>query len=103
MIIGASWGCKVHPPIGDAMVKIERILCPVDFSEGSVKAYDYAYSLALRYGAKLSLEHVIPFFEYGFPVAGEVGCYPDLERNAQAELKSLIARHPARGVEIETA
>ncbi len=85
------------------MVKIERIVCPVDFSEGSVKAYDYAYSLALRYGAKLSVEHVIPIFEYGFPALDMSGCYPDLERNAETELKSLIARHPAKGVEIETA
>jgi hypothetical protein len=34
------------------MLKIKSILCPVDFSEGSAKAYHYGYSVALRYGAK---------------------------------------------------
>ncbi len=85
------------------MVKIERIVCPVDFSDGSVKAYDYAYSLALRYRAKLSVEHVIPILEYGFPVFDLAACYPEIERNVQSELKSLIARHSTKGVEIETA
>ena len=35
------------------MLKIEKILCPVDFSEFSEKAYDYAQSLATHYEAKL--------------------------------------------------
>ena len=40
------------------MPPIERILCPTDFSESSAKAYDYAYSLARHYGAKLFVQHV---------------------------------------------
>jgi hypothetical protein len=40
------------------MLRIERILCPVDFSEFSVRAYDYAYSVARQYEAKLFLQHV---------------------------------------------
>ena len=41
------------------MPHIERILCPVDFSEFSERAYDYAQSLAWHYKATLFLQHVI--------------------------------------------
>ena len=41
------------------MPKIERILCPIDFSEFSERAYDYAQSLAWHYKATLFLQHVI--------------------------------------------
>ncbi|HET8637352.1 MAG TPA: universal stress protein [Acidobacteriaceae bacterium] len=41
------------------MLKIERILCPVDFSEFSARAYDYAHSLARHYGATLFVLHVV--------------------------------------------
>jgi nucleotide-binding universal stress UspA family protein len=40
------------------MLKIERILCPVDFSEFSIRAYEYAHSFARHYGAKLFIQHV---------------------------------------------
>jgi hypothetical protein len=40
------------------ILRIERILCPVDFSEFSVRAYDYAHSVARQYEAKLFLQHV---------------------------------------------
>jgi len=40
-------------------VIIERILCPVDFSEASVKAYRYAQSVAGRYRATLVVQHVV--------------------------------------------
>jgi nucleotide-binding universal stress UspA family protein len=43
------------------MLRIERILCPVDFSESSVRAYDSAQSLARYYHAKLLLQHVVDF------------------------------------------
>jgi nucleotide-binding universal stress UspA family protein len=40
------------------MLTIERILCPVDFSEFSDKACDYAHSFARHFGAKLFVLHV---------------------------------------------
>lgn len=40
------------------MLEIKRILCPVDFSEFSATAYDYAHSLARHYGARLYIQHV---------------------------------------------
>ena len=41
------------------MPQLERILCPIDFSEFSVKAYDYAQSLAWHYKAELLVQHVL--------------------------------------------
>ena len=50
------------------MLKINRILCPIDFSEFSVKAYDYAQSLAWHYKASLLLEHVTEIADADVPV-----------------------------------
>ena len=61
-------GSRILPP-KKAMVKIKTILCPVDFSEFSAKAFEYAYSLARRYDAKLSVQHAIrPLTEYSYHV-----------------------------------
>ena len=40
------------------MVKIDRIVCPVDFSDFSRRALDYAVALARWYGARLTVLHV---------------------------------------------
>ena len=48
-------------------MNIERIVCPVDFSEYSGRAYDYAYSLARHYGAKLLVEHVVQPLQAAYP------------------------------------
>ncbi|MFQ5863319.1 MAG: universal stress protein [Candidatus Brocadiales bacterium] len=41
------------------MIKIKVILCPIDYSKGSLAALDYAVHFALREAAKLCLVHVI--------------------------------------------
>ena len=41
------------------MVKLEKILCPTDFSELSVGAVNYAVLLAETFGARLHLLHVV--------------------------------------------
>ena len=50
------------------MLKLERILCPVDFSEFSARAYRYGGSVAEHYGAKLAVQHVVELWRY--PSAG---------------------------------
>jgi nucleotide-binding universal stress UspA family protein len=48
------------------MLRFKPILCPIDFSEFSIKAYDYAQSLAAHYRVPLLLQHVLyaipPFY-----------------------------------------
>ncbi len=85
--------------------EIKKVLVPVDFSEGSLKALRYALPLARQFGARLGLVHVLPahFFvgsEFGpvdFPV-------PEAEwqENSERELKALAAREVGAGVEVET-
>lgn len=41
------------------MSEIKNILFPIDFSEGSEKAFSYALSLAKKYGARIDVIHVI--------------------------------------------
>lgn len=38
----------------------EKILCPVDFSESSDRALDYALALAKRHGGRVAVLHVLP-------------------------------------------
>ena len=49
---------------GGTAVRVERILCPVDFSDVSAEAYRYAQSIACRYSAKLFLQHVVELWQH---------------------------------------
>jgi nucleotide-binding universal stress UspA family protein len=49
----------VTEPPSDALRLLKRILCPVDFSESSMKALEYALTLAKEADAELVLMHVI--------------------------------------------
>lgn len=87
------------------MLKLQRILCPVDFSEFSAKAYEYACSLASHYNARLSLMHVIeplaityPYFTYPDTLDQ---IYSDMGANAREHLAKLINEHPINGVRPE--
>jgi len=51
------------PGVGTA-VRMERILCPVDFSDVSAEAYRYAQSIACHYSAKLFLQHVVELWQH---------------------------------------
>lgn len=83
------------------MLRIEKILCPVDFSEYSAKAYDYAQSLAQHYGARLLLQHVVQpltstYPYYAFPDAiNEV--FWNLETHADEKLSEFVSAHKRDG------
>ena len=49
---------------GGTAIRIERVLCPVDFSEVAGNAYRYAQSIACHYRAKLILQHVVELWRY---------------------------------------
>ena len=82
---------------------IQHILVPVDFSEGTRHAIDYALSLGGEFSARLTLLHVhkpiyIPATEVGFDYAAS-------ERygagEAEAHLKDLAASVPAE-IKVDT-
>jgi nucleotide-binding universal stress UspA family protein len=87
------------------MPKIEGILCPIDFSEFSVTAYDYAQSLAWHYKATLFLQHVIdsltPCYPYyAFPDSYKEICQK-LRTDAEQQLEEFAKTHNCGGVQIE--
>ena len=87
------------------MLKINRVLCPIDFSEFSVKAYDYAQSLAWHYNASLLLEHVTesmpPMYPYyAFPNAYIEICQ-QLRTHAEEQLQEFARTHSRHGVQPE--
>jgi nucleotide-binding universal stress UspA family protein len=49
----------VNEPTDDAVTMLKRILCPIDFSDSSMNALEYALSLAKEADAELLLMHVI--------------------------------------------
>ena len=85
------------------MPQIERILCPIDFSEFSEKAYDYAQSLAWHYKATLFLQHVIdslapPFHRNPFPDSYNEICR-NLRAGAEQQLQEFAEKHTRRGIQ----
>lgn len=84
------------------MLTVRSILCPVDFSDFSVRAYDYAQSLADHYHASVSLLHVIPPLEAQYPYGGINNIYtrvsPRLEDYAADEIKRFAAEHTHTGI-----
>jgi len=85
------------------MLQIERILCPVDFSESSVTAYDYAQSLARHYQAKLFLQHVVEFdfppYEYYAPPSYLDEHFQSICVDAQQKLQEFAKSHTRNGVQ----
>lgn len=80
------------------MLEIKLILCPVDFSEFSVRAYLYALSLADHYGAKLVAQHVVELARYPYAdYVASTGDYAEfcqtLHDGAEQRLKEFLKAH----------
>jgi hypothetical protein len=80
------------------MARIESILCPVDFSDFSVNAYQYARSLAWHYKATLVLQHVLyPFYEVFAGYGSNTDSYEkncrQLRAEAEEKLQQFAKRH----------
>ena len=84
--------------------RIERILCPVDFSQASAKAYRYAQSIAGCYGATLVVQHTVEWAQYisGF-YAPSADLFEDFRKaqiaNARQELQRLV--DTSSGIQVE--
>lgn len=87
------------------MIEMKRILCPIDFSDGSRRALDHAFALARWYGASITALHVsaLPTVPYAAgPVVLEpvVGAHPNLEEVRALVLK-FVGTESAPGVPVE--
>ena len=87
------------------MLRIERILCPTDFSESSARAYDYAQSLARHYRANLFLSHVVDFglppYEYYTPAVDFEEVFRQTCADARDQLQEFAKSHTRNGVQPE--
>jgi universal stress protein A len=89
----------IPPPVaesaGGALQIFKRILCPVDFSDSSLKALEYAMTLAKEADADLLLMHVIEGLadvrHWQQPINPSILEYLRLsEQNALGRLRTLI-------------
>lgn len=86
-------------------MKIESILCPVDFSDHSREAVEYAVEFARVSKSTLYLVHVVPAFEYAgyldeyLPLPTDE-FYEELVKQSEEELRKLSEN--AAGVEVRT-
>jgi nucleotide-binding universal stress UspA family protein len=84
--------------------RIERILCPIDFSEFSARAYAYASSLAHHYSAKLFVQYVVEQWQHpslNFAVSADVYeryCTELLVQGTE-QLQKFLHCHKKHGVE----
>lgn len=86
------------------MLKLERILCPVDFSEFSARAYDYAHSLARHYEAKLQILHVVSTItvDPDLSLSGVIDkIYAQQTAEAKKRVATLAGRQAGKPVESE--
>ena len=74
--------------------KLTKILVPIDFSDCSKKALQYAIPLAKQFGASITLLHVVHVNYVGGPEFGAID-FPipeaDLRKSAEKQLAELAA------------
>ncbi len=80
------------------MLEIKLILCPVDFSEFSIRAYLYALSLAEHYGAKVVAQHIVEVSRYPYAdYVASTGDYAEFSRalreGGQQRLQAFLKTH----------
>ncbi|MCL6566334.1 MAG: universal stress protein [Acidobacteriia bacterium] len=87
-----------------AAARIQRILCPVDFSETSRQAFAYALGLTQATGAELIVVHALEeaplFAAYAGPQANTI--LAEAEKAARRELAELVADTPLPATRLRT-
>jgi nucleotide-binding universal stress UspA family protein len=88
-----------------AIAKIRRIVCPVDFSEASAAAIEYALDLAADTKAEVRFVHVyqIPVYALsGGEIVGGRELAAQLGKGLQGELDALEKKYAGRGTKLDT-
>jgi nucleotide-binding universal stress UspA family protein len=80
------------------MLEIKNILCPIDFSEFSARAYHHALSLAEHYRAKLVAHHIVELSRYPYAeYAASAGDYAEfcraLRDGGMEQLREFVKKH----------
>ena len=85
------------------MLNLEKILCPIDFSEYSKEALKYAVSFAMKDEAKLFLLHVIDIrtFEDDLEVIGVEQIRDEITKLHKSRLLDYIPKEIRNDIKIE--
>jgi nucleotide-binding universal stress UspA family protein len=88
------------------MIEVKRILCPVDFSEFSVRAWRHAVSLADHYQARLIAQHTVEVWRHPeASFAASASLYDEycqtLCGNGKDQLKEFVKNHTQNDIQLE--
>ena len=84
------------------MIKIKKILCPVDFFPGSDHAVTYATGFAAVHHAKVYLLHVVaPMIPSPYDGITTVDVTQSLEQAAIRQMTRLVAKVKAMGIQAQ--
>jgi nucleotide-binding universal stress UspA family protein len=81
-------------------MQFDRLLCPIDFSETSERAFDHAVALARWYDSRVTVIHVPALLLA--PVPGEGDPLPITRNELAQRLEDFVAPARTAGVTIET-
>jgi nucleotide-binding universal stress UspA family protein len=89
-----------------AVIEFKDILCPIDFSETSVRALTYAAAIARGYDARVEVLHVVPAFDSGLIPAMPDGFsaaspYPISPDDIIAEINRAVDAAHASGLNLK--
>ena len=84
-------------------MQLKSILCPIDFSDFSAAAYQYALSLAEHYKAKVVALHVVelwkyPFADYAAYEADYAKFSGALNEGGEVKLRQFVEKHSPGGI-----
>ncbi|MFZ0292708.1 MAG: universal stress protein [Candidatus Sulfotelmatobacter sp.] len=87
-------------------MQVKSILCPIDFSDFSASAYQYALSLADYYKARIVALHVVELWKYPFvDYAAQEADYSKVSRalneGGEVQLQRFVKEYPARRLQPE--
>jgi nucleotide-binding universal stress UspA family protein len=90
------------------MIEIKLILCPIDFSEFSIRAYRHALSLAEHYGAKVVAHSVVEIWRHpSASFAATASLYDEycqvLRGNGREQLQEFVKQHTYNQIQPELA
>lgn len=88
------------------MIEIQRILCPIDFSEYSRHALDHALALARRYQSTITVLHVFPTAPLTAYAPGMPGFEPNVLTRADRDqlleqMKQFIETESVPGIPVD--
>jgi nucleotide-binding universal stress UspA family protein len=83
---------------GSVAPPFQRILCPIDFSDSSLSALEWAWSLAEESGATVSLLHVIEW-PWNEPPAPPFETFPEHEARRLMEFRKALEASSRRQLE----